>query len=67
MVIPRNARRFQGQWHEPRHMSELENKIPLNFDLLKEPANWIILTLMVTIVALGLALIFHSPSSTQGT
>lgn len=41
-------------------------KIPLNFDLLKEPANWIILTLMVTIVALGLALIFHSPSATQG-
>lgn len=34
-------------------------KIPLNFTLLKEPANWIILTLMVAIVALGLSLIFH--------
>lgn len=37
----------------------IEEKIPLNFALLKEPANWIILTLMVTIVALGLALVFH--------
>lgn len=35
------------------------DKIPLNFDLLKEPANWVIVTLMFAIVALGLAMIFH--------
>lgn len=40
-------------------MNDIEAAVPLNFALLKEPANWIILTLMVTIVALGLALIFH--------
>lgn len=34
-------------------------KIPLNFGLLKEPANWIIVILMVAIVALGLSLVFH--------
>lgn len=35
------------------------DKIPLNFALLKEPANWLIVPLMFFIVAMGLSLIFH--------
>jgi hypothetical protein len=35
------------------------DKIPLNFELMKEPANWFIVTLMFAIIALGLAMIFH--------
>lgn len=37
----------------------IADKLPLNYSILREPANWIILTLMVAIVALGLSLIFH--------
>lgn len=36
----------------------MEN-VPLNFGLLKEPANWFIVIIMVMIVALGFSLIFH--------
>lgn len=46
---------------------DIENKIPLNFEILREPANWIILTLMVSIVLLGLALIFHERPVTGQT
>jgi hypothetical protein len=34
-------------------------KIPLNFDLLRNPANWIIIGLMVYIIGLAISLIFH--------
>lgn len=43
----------------------MSDNIPLNFALLKEWPNWLIVTLMVTIFALGLSLIFHeTPSAT---
>lgn len=44
----------------------IQDNIPLNFAILKAPENWIILTLMVSIVLLGLALIFHERPSLPG-
>lgn len=45
--------------------------IPINWDLLKNPYNWLIVALMVAILALALHLIFGGSSSThdgnQGT
>lgn len=35
--------------------------IPLNFAIMKNPYNWIIVTLMVAIAGLGLALLFPQP------
>lgn len=37
----------------------IQEKIPLNFGLMKEPENWFIVGLMIAIPLLGLALIFH--------
>lgn len=38
--------------------------IPLNFDLIKNPYNWLVVGLMVAILGLGLHLIFGSSSNT---
>lgn len=35
------------------------DSIPLNFALMKNPVNWIIVLLMVYIVGLAISLIFH--------
>lgn len=35
------------------------DKIPLNFSLLANPYNWLIVLLMVYIVGLALSLVFH--------
>lgn len=37
--------------------------IPLNFALLANPLNWVIVTLMVAIAGLGLAVIFTTPAN----
>jgi hypothetical protein len=47
------------------------DRIPLNWELLKNPINWIILLLMVWIAGLALSLIFHrqflpTPTSPTG-
>jgi hypothetical protein len=34
-------------------------RIPLNFALMRNPVNWIIVLLMVYIVGLALSLLFH--------
>lgn len=39
------------------------DRIPLNFELMKQPANWLILFLMVTIVGLAIALVSTDPAS----
>lgn len=36
------------------------NKLPLNFELMGNPVNWVIVTLMVTLSTMGVALIFTS-------
>jgi len=33
--------------------------IPLNFELLMNPVNWVIVTLMVVIAGLAIGLIYH--------
>jgi len=35
--------------------------VPLNFELMKHPANWVILFLMIAIVGLAISLIFTTP------
>jgi hypothetical protein len=37
------------------------DRIPLNFSLLANPWNWIIILLMIYIVGLAAAAIFHKP------
>ncbi len=39
------------------------DKIPVNFALLGNPANWIVIILMVWIGGLALSLIFHKSGS----
>lgn len=38
---------------------EIRDKLPINFELINNPVNWIIVGLMVLIPAFALALIFH--------
>lgn len=48
----------------------IEDRIPLNFSLLGNPWNWVIILLMIYIVGLALAAIFHRnvlPSVDDGT
>jgi hypothetical protein len=43
-------------------------KIPLNFELMKNPYNWVIIVLMVAIAGFAVALIFNvEPSPEQTT
>lgn len=42
------------------------DKIPLNFTLMKNPYNWIIITLMVAIAGAGLLLIFPPTGADEG-
>lgn len=43
--------------------------IPINFDLIRNPYNWVVIVLMVTIAGLALHLIFSSAAlpTTDGT
>lgn len=38
----------------------MKDYIPLNFDLMLNPFNWVIVTLMLAIAALGVAFVFPS-------
>lgn len=40
-----------------------KNKIPLNFELLSNPVNWVIILLMVAIAGLAVNLIFSKPTA----
>jgi len=43
-------------------------KIPLNFELMKNPYNWVVIVLMVAIAGFAVALIFNvEPSPEQTT
>jgi hypothetical protein len=41
----------------------LKDNIPLNFELLSNPVNWVIILLMVAIAGMAVNLIFAQPSS----
>jgi len=41
----------------------IKNKIPLNFDLLANPVNWVIILLMVAIAGMAVNLIFSKPDT----
>jgi hypothetical protein len=43
-------------------MEKIKNFIPLNFELLSNPINWVIVTLMVLVAGMALAHIFKSPT-----
>lgn len=43
------------------------DKIPLNFELMKNPVNWVILSLMVAIAGLGLSLLFPHNAVSSAT
>jgi hypothetical protein len=45
---------------------EIKDKIPLNFELMGNPINWVILLLMVAIAGLAVHLIFSNPSASSG-
>lgn len=40
-------------------LEKLKNYTPLNFELIGNPINWVIVVLMVAIAALAVSLIFH--------
>lgn len=50
-------------------MTDIRKFIPVNFDLLGNPVNWIIVFLMIAIAGVGLALVIqHStPSANEET
>lgn len=39
-------------------MDKLKSILPLNFELMGNPVNWVIVTLMIALAGVGLALIF---------
>lgn len=43
------------------------NWIPINWELARNPYNWVVLFLMVAIAALGAHIIFASPSTQDAT
>lgn len=46
-------------------MADYKAWLPLNFELLGNPINWVIILLMVAIGGLAVSLIFH-PNDAQG-
>ena len=40
--------------------------LPLNFQMMRHPYNWIVLILMVSIAGFGLALVFPSVAASPG-
>ena len=47
-------------------MEKLKSIIPLNFALMSNPVNWVIITLMVVLAGLGLALIMNGTAKKEG-
>lgn len=45
----------------------IADKIPLNFELLKNPWNWLVLTLMVVIALAALSLLFPHSAPANGS
>jgi hypothetical protein len=45
-------------------LEKVKGLIPLNFDLLANPYNWIVISLMIAIGGLALGLIFHPANIT---
>jgi hypothetical protein len=43
----------------PMQLSDIKDKMPLNFELAGNPVNWVIVFLMIAIAGLALSLIFH--------
>lgn len=41
----------------------LKEKIPLNFEIIENPVNWVIVILMLAIAGLAVSLIFMQPSN----
>ncbi len=46
-------------------MDRLKGFIPLNFEIMSHPANWVVLLLMVYIAGLGLSLLVN-PAVAEG-
>jgi hypothetical protein len=46
-------------------MEKLKNFIPLNFDLMSNPINWVIVALMVLIAGFGLAHVMNTTAKDQ--
>jgi predicted membrane channel-forming protein YqfA (hemolysin III family) len=46
-------------------MDKIKSYIPLNFDLMANPINWVIITLMVLIAGFGVAYIFSASPEDQ--
>lgn len=44
-------------------MEAIKKYVPLNFDLMAHPANWVILFLMTAIVGLAISLLFTQPAA----
>lgn len=44
-------------------MEAVRKYLPLNFALMANPVNWVIITLMVALAGLGLALIFDGQTA----
>ena len=45
----------------------IREKIPLNFELMMNPVNWVIVLLMIAIAGLAVHLIFSQTSNTGAT
>jgi hypothetical protein len=44
---------FHKPLGKPQELPEMEKYIPLNFELMKNPLNWVIMFLMVVIAGIG--------------
>lgn len=47
-------------------LGALAAKFPINWQLIKNPANWIVVFLMIAIAGAGLAVIFNATSAPKG-
>lgn len=45
---------------------DVREYIPINTELAGNPANWIVVALMVAIAALAISLVFHNPQTSIG-
>lgn len=43
---------------------DIADKVPINWGLIRNPVNWIIILLMIFLFGLGLKLVFHNTPAT---
>ena len=48
-------------------MESLKKFLPINFELITNPVNWVIIVLMVALAGIGLALVFQNTDNKGNT